>query len=171
VHADSTKQLKSPIYPLLSPRAAELRVRIRLQEIVVGLLERHDAAGLQVLDEAAECDLWLQQMREYEPTDERVEVAVESKFAEITDREGDTVQSGRGRTRTRCFEDGLVSIDPEDGAARVDEPAARNATSPAPDPTSSTRIPGRMPASSSNRRVARPYRSDWTMRRRVSASV
>jgi hypothetical protein len=122
VHADSTKELESPIYSLLSPRTAELRVRIRLQELVVGLLERHDAAGLQVLDEAAECDLWLRQVREYEPTDECVEVVVERKFVDITDREGDTVQFGRGRTRARCFQDGLVGIDSKDGAVRVDEP-------------------------------------------------
>jgi hypothetical protein len=122
MHADSTKQLESPIYPLLAPRTAQLRVRVRLQEVVVGLLKRHDAAWLQVLYEAAECDLWLQQVREYEPTDERVEVVVESEFAEITDREGDTVHVSRGRTRARCLQDGLVGIDSKDGAARVDEP-------------------------------------------------
>ena len=143
MRAEPAKHIAHPLCALLSPGRAERKHRVRFQEAVVTLFERHNTARFHMPDQLAECFSVGSCMCSSTSLPIRASKSRSRVTSGISPTAKTTlfrpVADARARAVSRII--GLESTPKMDTVGRTNC-AAKRATSPAPDPTSRTRIPG-----------------------------
>ena len=137
--------------------------------VPVDLVEDDHAAGPSMAGKRGKCPGWIGKPLQDVAADDRIEGLSHGQRIEITDHEADIDQAARGRRRGRGRDGVGGLVHPDDAAALATTSAARNETSPAPLPTSSTRMPGATPAATRKRRVMGSISLAWKPSRRSSS--